>query len=51
MDLLLIGLLVALVALVYLVKAPAPAGAAPGCAGIALGLLIVASAILRLMFF
>lgn len=51
MTLAVVGLVVALIAFGYLTKAPSPGGAVPGCAGIALGLLIAAWAIAKLIFF
>jgi len=51
MTLLALGVAIAVIAFGYLVKAPAPGGAVPGCAGILLGLLIVLGAIVRLIFF
>jgi hypothetical protein len=50
-TLVILGLVVALIAGVYLVKAPAPGGAVPGCAGIALGVALVLGAIVKLIFF
>jgi hypothetical protein len=51
MTLIILGLVVALIAIVYLVKAPAPGGAGPGCAGILLGAMIVLGAIVKIIFF
>jgi len=51
MILVILGLVVVLIAFAYLVKAPAPGGAVPGCAGILLGLLIVVGALVRMIFF
>ena len=51
MAVVLLGLAIAAIAFGYLVKAPAPGGAVPGCAGILLGLLIALGAIVKLIFF
>jgi len=40
MTLIIVGLVMALIAFVYIVKAPAPGGAVPRCAGILLGVVI-----------
>ncbi len=47
MTLALLGLAIAVIAFVYLVKAPSPGGAVPGCGGILLGLLLVLGAIVK----
>ena len=51
MELLLLGLAIAAIAFGYLVKAPAPGGAMPGCIGILLGIVIVLAAVVGLIFF
>ena len=46
-----LGLVVVLIAFVYIVKAPAPGGAALGCVGILLGAVIVLGTIVKKIFF
>jgi hypothetical protein len=51
MEFVSLGVAVAAIGFAYLVKAPSPGGAVPGCAGILLGLLIAVGAIVRRMIF
>ncbi len=51
MTLLILGLAIAAISFAYVVKAPAPGGGVPGCAGILLGVVIALGAIVRLVFF
>lgn len=51
MNLILIGLLIIMLAITYLGRAPSPDGAQLGCVGLLLGAVIVLVAIVKLVFF
>jgi len=51
MTQLMLGLAVAVIAFVYLTRAPSPQGAPLGCIGLLAGIALMIAAIVKLLFF